>query len=103
MRRLIATITGTITNVVGNRTSGDGVTGLATPWLPVLRLARTLLVRLTGGVPAGWQALEMRHMQPAVAATSPARMLKHYCLSTLRPRPRCRRVKPGTGASAGRF
>jgi hypothetical protein len=103
MRRLIATVTETITTVFGTRPNGNDVIDLATPRLRALTVARTLLVRLTGRVPAGWQVADMRHMQPAVAVGGAARLLKHYCLSTLRSRPSRRRVEPGAGASLRRF
>ena len=102
MRRLIAPITDTITTVFGKRPSGNVVIDLATPSLRALRLARTLLARLIGRVPAGCRVVDIRHMQPA-AAPGAARVLKHYCLGTLRSRRSWGRVEPGSGAPLKRF
>ncbi|MHC4178093.1 MAG: hypothetical protein ACYSWU_11340 [Planctomycetota bacterium] len=97
MRRLIASIIDTITTPLGKRSSGNDVIHLATLRLPAPRFARTLLTWLTGGVPVGAQVVDVGHMRPAVAAHRAARIRRHYCLRTLRPRGR--RMEPGSGAS----
>ena len=100
MRRLISSITDTITTALGIRRSGNDVTDLVTLRLPAPRFARTLLTWLTGGVPVGSQVVALRHMQPAVGARGAARVRRHYCLRALCPRRR--RMEPGSGASLKR-
>lgn len=115
MRRLIARLTETITDFVGNRTAGHDMSGLVTRGLPLFRAARTLLVRLAERAPAGSQVAGPGPMQPAIAAPGGAPLRRRNGLSMLRSggshsgwhgyaRPSGRRrVEPGTGATPGEF
>ena len=101
MRYFIATITKTVTTFVGVRPNGIVVADLVTRGLRAPSIARSLLTRLTGLVPACLPVVEMYHRQPPDAGATG--MLRRNCLSKLRLRPSWRRMRPGSGASTREF
>jgi len=93
MRRFIAAITDTIASCFGIGLGGQIVTshrwnmrsmalpnGRAALRLRGLYIARTLLVRLTGRMPARLPVVSMCHARPADPGVAP--VLTHHCLST---------------------
>ena len=101
MRQFITSITETITTVLDVRRNGIVVADLVTRGLRAGTIVRSLLLRLTGQMPARLQVVHMCHEQPADAGG--LGVFRHYCLSTLRSRQSWRGVKPGSGASTRKF
>jgi len=101
MRHFISKINETISTVIGVRPNGIVVSDLVTHALRTRDFARSLLLRLTGQVPAYLYVANMRHLQPAdVGAVGTSRC---YCLSLRRLRPSWRGMKPVCGTSAKKF
>ncbi len=100
MRRLIASLAEKITTTLGKRLSGNGVIGLATPWLPASRFARTLLTWLTGATPVSAQPVYVHRVRRPVVIGGADRLSGHHCPDMLRLRRR--RMEPGAGASLKR-
>ena len=101
MRHLITSITETIKTAVDVRRNGIVVADLVTRVMRAGTVVRSLLLRLTGQMPARMQVVQMGHRLPADVGGPHA--LRHYCLSTLRLRPSWRGVKPGSGALTRKF